>query len=78
VQRRQLDEALELLGNAIVDQRRLAKVGSSVDDAMRGGRNPFRCLGERREPLGRPIRRDERELQARRARVDDENRFATQ
>jgi hypothetical protein len=44
-----------------------------VDDAVRDRLDPVRQVVERLDRLGRLVLRDERELQARRARVDDED-----
>jgi hypothetical protein len=45
-----------------------------VNDAVRDRRDPRRHILQRLERLGRLVRGDERELQARRAGIDDEDR----
>jgi len=74
VQGRQLDELFEPLGDRIVDDRRLSEVRPSVDDSVRDRGDIAWRFREGRDAFGRAVRSDERELQARRAGVDDENR----
>jgi hypothetical protein len=74
VQGRQLDELLETLRDRVVDDRGLSELRPAVDDAVRDGGDVAGRLGERRDGLRGSVRGDERELQARGARVDDENR----
>ena len=76
VERRQLDQLFQPPGNRVVDDRGLSELGPAVDDAVRDGGDVARSFREGRNALGRAVRRDERELQARRARVDDEDRVA--
>jgi hypothetical protein len=70
VQRCELDQLLELVDDAVVDDDRLAEARAAVDDAVRDGVHVGRRIRERIDP-GRPLSVDERELQARRAGVDD-------
>jgi hypothetical protein len=73
VQRRKLHESLQTLNDPVVEQHRPTGVGTAVDDPMsdRGELGGRRL--ERVDDLGGPVRFDERELQARRAGVDDED-----
>jgi hypothetical protein len=73
VQGRQLDDLFEPLGDRVVDERWLSKLLPAVNDAVRDGGDVAGRFLERRDALGRAVRRDERELEARRAGVDDEN-----
>jgi hypothetical protein len=73
VERSELAELLEPLGDRVVDDRGLSEVRPAVDDAVRDGGDVVGRFRERTDTLGRAVRRDERELQARRAGVDDEN-----
>ena len=76
VKRRELDELLQACRDVVIDQRRLAELRPAVDDPMCDSGDIAGRFSERRDALGRAVRRDERELQARRARVDDEDRVA--
>jgi hypothetical protein len=66
VERSELDQARELALDLVVDQNRVAKVGTAVDDAVADRVGAL-------EGLDRPrlLALDEAQLQARRARVDD-------
>jgi len=71
VQRRQLGRCFELAHDSVVDHHRLAKSNAAVDDAVRDGRDAGRNGTERLELRGSAVRLDNRELQARGARIDD-------
>jgi hypothetical protein len=73
VQGRQLDDLLEPLGDRVVDDRGLSKLLPAVNDAVRDSSDIARRFRQGGDALGRAVRRDQRELQARRAGVDDEN-----
>ena len=72
VQRRELDKDTEPLFDLVVDPRRLAQL-TPVDDAMRDGVDLCRNGGERVDGCCVTVGVDEVQLQARRARVDDED-----
>ena len=73
MQRRELDEPAQLVLDGGVDQHRIAERRATVDDAVRDSVDARRQRGERLDSprLVRGV--DNRELQARRARVDDED-----
>jgi hypothetical protein len=73
VQRRELDHAFELQLDRVVDQDRLPKARAAVDDAVSDGCDPVGNRLERLDRRRRPVAGDGRELQARRAGIDDEN-----
>jgi hypothetical protein len=73
VQRRQLGQPRQLVHDLVVDDDRLPEARAAVNDAV-GDRGDFGGNGvERLEPAGRAVRLDGRQLQARRAGVDDED-----
>ena len=71
VQRRQLGHGGELALDRVVDHDRLAEALAAVDDAVRDGPDPGRHGLQRLDRLGRVVLADHRQLQARRAGVDD-------
>jgi hypothetical protein len=71
VQRRELDRSLELALDGVIDHDRLAKTHAAVDDAVGDGRDVLGHPVERLDGCCRAIRLDNRELQARRARIDN-------
>ena len=73
VQWGQLGKCPEPALERIVDQSGLAELRTAVDNAVGYRCNVRRCLLQRVERVTRVIRTDERELQARRAGVDDED-----
>jgi len=78
VKRRQLGELFQPARDRVVDQGRLAKICSAVDNAVGDGGDPRRCGFERVDGLCRAFGRDERQLQARRPGVDDEDGILAQ
>jgi hypothetical protein len=76
LERRQLGHRRQLVRDRVIDQRRLAKLRAAVRHAVRDRRDLSRRRFERVERLGGAVGGDERELQARRARVDDQDRKA--
>ena len=71
VQGRELDGGLEAAQDVVVDEDRVAEARAAVDDAVRD-RGDIRRRGvEGRDGVRRVVRLDDRELQARRAGVDD-------
>jgi hypothetical protein len=76
VQRRQLGEDSELTFDLVVDHDRIAEAQTAVDDAMRDRVDARGNRLERLDLLGGVVVRDRRELEARRARVDDEDGYA--
>jgi hypothetical protein len=73
VERRELGQALQGGHHLVVEDGRLPEGRASVHDSMGDRRDLGGRLLERRERLGRLVGGDERELQARRAGVDDED-----
>jgi hypothetical protein len=71
VQRRELDRSLELALDGVIDHDRLAKTHAAVDDAVGDRRDVLGYPVERLDSCCRAIRLDNRELQARRARIDN-------
>ena len=74
VERCELGQALQCGDDRVVEDRRLPETRPAVYDAVRDGRDLARRILERPERLGRFVGGDERELQARRAGVDDQDR----
>jgi hypothetical protein len=73
VERRELRDRTELRDDAVVDQHGLAKAVAAVDDPVADGGY---AVGSRREGLERPrvvVCVDERELEAGRPGIDDED-----
>jgi hypothetical protein len=70
VQRRERRQRAQRVGDARVEPNGAAEPLAAVDDAVRDGVHVGRRIRERIDP-GRPLSVDERELQARRAGVDD-------
>jgi len=73
VERRELGERTQLALDRVVDDDRLAEPRSPVDDAMGDGVDIIRGIGDRGDRVARPVFAHDGELQARRARVDDED-----
>jgi len=71
VERREVGESSELALDLVVDHDRLAEPLPAVDDPVRDRLDVAGRGRQRRHGDGRPIRLDQRKLQARRARVDD-------
>jgi hypothetical protein len=78
VKGRQLHELRESAGNDIVDDRRLAELRAPVHDPVRYGGDIARSGLERLDIRRGSVLGDERELEARRPRVDDEDRVFAQ
>jgi hypothetical protein len=78
VERRQPRERFEALRDGIVDERRLSELRSAVDDAVGDGGDVGWNRREGVDRLRRAVGRDQRQLQARRAGVDDENAVGAQ
>jgi len=74
VERRQLDQLGDPLRDPGIDDNRVAKSRAAVDDPVRDGIGLVAGLGERVERNDAVVGRDEAQLQARRAGVDDQNR----
>ena len=70
VERRELSQLRERFLDLVVNDDRLAESPAAVHDAMRDG---VHVLRKRLHLLCRAVVRDDRELQARRPRVDDED-----
>jgi hypothetical protein len=70
VQRSELDQTLELRDDLIVDERGVPEARTAVNEPVCDGTHVRRRF-ERSQLLARPVVADDRELQARRARVDD-------
>ena len=73
VKRRQVAKRIELSGHRIVDQGRVGEPGTTVDDSVDDGDDLGRDLVDRRHGCRAVGPVHERELQARRAGVDDED-----
>jgi hypothetical protein len=71
VQRRELDRGLEVTHDFVVDQNGLAEARPTVDDAVRNRRDVIGNGVERFHRGRNIVRPDDRELQARRARIDN-------
>jgi hypothetical protein len=75
VQRRQLCERVELALDLGIEDDWIAESETAVDDAMRDRVDVGRNRSERFDLLGTAVVRDRRELEARRARVDDKDGY---
>ena len=73
MERRELRQRAKLSLDRVVDGDRLAEACAAVHDAVRDGDYVRRRVLQRRDRLGRVVGRDNAQLQARRARVDDEH-----
>jgi hypothetical protein len=73
VQRRKLDPLAERSLDLVVDEDRLAESEAAVDDPMYDAGEIARRLVEGRDGVRGAVDVDDRQLQARRARVDDKN-----
>ena len=78
VKRRELDQLPQRRLDLVVDHDRFAKPGPAVDDAMGNPGKVARRVVERQNRLSRDAAANDRELQARRAGVDDEDRACAQ
>jgi hypothetical protein len=75
VQRRELGQRVELALDLGVDDNWITEAQTAVDDAMRDRVDVRRNGLERFDLLGSAVVRDRRELEARRASVDDEDGY---
>ena len=71
MQRCELGQPRQFFHDLVIDQNRLAEARAAVHDAVRNGGDLGGNGIERVEPAGRTVRIDRRQLQARRAGVDD-------
>jgi hypothetical protein len=78
VQRGELGRVREPPFQLVVDHHGLAQVAAAVDDPVRDSADAVGRILQQRQRRRRLVRRDERELQGPRPRVDDEDRSGGQ